>query len=152
MFILLVHQIISWFLHLVHRSLNQLSLFFPFWQWSFQLISWTIKSYANILCQHVFTNIICFYMENETVTIHITKFSFFRKFCFYIIIPKPMHYSFNQINLSKQDYSGLFQIFSFYRNFPWNTLQYVSLVLTPNSFFFLLLLQVWYFYVFSNFW
>ena len=54
--------------------------------------NWSVKSCFNIY--NILVNIICFYMNNRSLCIHITKFCILTIFWFYIIKSRFIHYSF----------------------------------------------------------
>ena len=108
-------------------------------------------SLYKIFC-NIFLNIICFYMDNEAVCIHITYI--FTIFWFYIIIPKLQFYlDLTLVNLNKQAYSLILEsfLFLFIINFMWKILFYDNLFLILNTFFSFLLFQVYYLYVFLTY-
>ena len=116
MFSLLIQEIISWFVRIIHLSLVQLFIQFFFLVMAC-LILCGAKTFFKIFCS-IFANIICFYKDNERVYIRITKFYIFTMFWFYIIIP---YLDIILINLNKQSYSLIFEFFSFLLliNFLW---------------------------------
>ena len=86
-FLLLIQQIPSLFFHLIHLSLIKLLFYFLF----FTMVS-LIHNLKYQTCfnnfYNVFINVICFYVNNETVCTHITQSYFYTIFWFYAIIPK----------------------------------------------------------------
>ena len=93
---------------IIHLSLVQLFIHFFFLVMACLILCGT-KKFFKIFC-NIFANIICFYMENEPVYIRIIKFRIFTIFWFYIIIPC---LDIILINLNKQSYSLICELFSF---------------------------------------
>ena len=80
MFSLLIQEILSWFVRIIHLSLVQLFIHFFFLVMAC-LILCGAKTFFKIFC-NIFANIICFYMDNEPVYIRITEFCIFTSFGF----------------------------------------------------------------------